>query len=110
VDGAVDVDAIEKLVAERKLTSEGMDPHTVSAIREQTQSRHLHPNMTSPLDMHRLHPAMRPRLPLRLIQSRHVPNVTAPTIQRLKLFWGLTDSDTPVRKLAARPVSPRSIG
>ena len=27
VDGAVDVEAIEKLVAERKLTSEGMNPH-----------------------------------------------------------------------------------
>ena len=30
VDGAVDVAAIEKLVAERKLTSEGMDPNSVS--------------------------------------------------------------------------------
>ena len=30
VDGAVDVEAIEKLVAERKLTSEGMDPHAVA--------------------------------------------------------------------------------
>ena len=29
VDGAVDVAAIEKLVAERKLTSEGMDPNSV---------------------------------------------------------------------------------
>ena len=75
-----------------------------------SQSRHLHPNMTFPPDMRRLHPAMRQgRLPLRLIQSRHAPNATAPTIQRPKLFWGLTDSDTPVRELAARPPSPRSI-
>jgi superfamily II DNA or RNA helicase len=47
VDGAVDVDAIEKLVAERKLTSEGMDPHAVSAIREQmerAQARRLQPH------------------------------------------------------------------
>ena len=47
VDGAVDVDAIEKLVAERKLTSEGMDPHAVSEIREQmerAQARRLQPH------------------------------------------------------------------
>ena len=47
VDGAVDVGAIEKLVAERKLTSEGMDPHTVSAIRDQmerAQARRLQPH------------------------------------------------------------------
>ena len=47
VDGAVDVDAIEKLVAERKLTSEGMDPHAVAAIREQmerAQARRLQPH------------------------------------------------------------------
>jgi superfamily II DNA/RNA helicase len=47
VDGAVDVDAIEKLVAERKLTSEGMDPHAVSEIREQmerAQARRLSPH------------------------------------------------------------------
>jgi superfamily II DNA or RNA helicase len=47
VDGAVDVGAIEKLVAERKLTSEGMDPHAVSAIREQmerAQARRLQPH------------------------------------------------------------------
>jgi Domain of unknown function (DUF3883) len=31
------VHAIEKLVAERKLTSEGMDPHAVSEIREQME-------------------------------------------------------------------------
>lgn len=50
VDGAVDVDAIEKLVAERKLTSEGMDPHTVSEIREQmerAQARRLQPHFIS---------------------------------------------------------------
>ncbi len=47
VDGAVDVAAIERLVAERKLTSEGMDPHAVSAIREQmerAQARRLQPH------------------------------------------------------------------
>jgi superfamily II DNA or RNA helicase len=47
VDGAVDVAAIEKLVAERKLTSEGMNPHTVSEIREQmerAQARRLQPH------------------------------------------------------------------
>ncbi|MCA3160160.1 MAG: DUF3883 domain-containing protein, partial [Burkholderiales bacterium] len=47
VDGAVDVGAIEKLVAERKLTSEGMDPNAVSAIREQmerAQARRLQPH------------------------------------------------------------------
>ncbi len=47
VDGAVDVAAIEKLVAERKLTSEGMDPSSVSAIREQmerAQARRLQPH------------------------------------------------------------------
>jgi superfamily II DNA or RNA helicase len=47
VDGAVDVDAIESLVAERKLTSEGMDPHAVSAIREEmerAQARRLQPH------------------------------------------------------------------
>ncbi len=47
VDGVVDVAAIEKLVAERKLTSEGMDPNSVSAIREQmerAQARRLQPH------------------------------------------------------------------
>ena len=47
VDGAVDVDAIEKLVAERKLTSEGMDPNAVAAIREEmerAQARRLQPH------------------------------------------------------------------
>jgi superfamily II DNA/RNA helicase len=47
VDGAVDVDAIQKLVAERKLTSEGMDPLAVSEIREQmerAQARRLQPH------------------------------------------------------------------
>ena len=34
VDGAVDVENIEKLVAERKLTSEGMNPSSVAEIRE----------------------------------------------------------------------------
>ena len=50
VDGAVDVEAIEKLVAERKLTSEGMDPSTVAAIREQmerAQARRLQPHFIS---------------------------------------------------------------
>jgi len=37
VDDAVDVDAIERLVAERKLTSEGMDPNAVAAIREEME-------------------------------------------------------------------------
>lgn len=47
VDNAVDVDAIRTLVAERKLTSEGMDPHTVTAIREEmerAQARRLQPH------------------------------------------------------------------
>jgi hypothetical protein len=47
VEGAVDVGAIEKLVAERKLTSEGMDPHVISEIREQmerAQARRLQPH------------------------------------------------------------------
>ncbi|MCL2716064.1 MAG: DUF3883 domain-containing protein [Alphaproteobacteria bacterium] len=47
VDGAVDVPAIEKLVAERKLTSEGMDAHAVGVIREQmerAQARRLQPH------------------------------------------------------------------
>lgn len=47
VDGAVDVESIEKLVAERKLTSEGMNPHAVAAIREQmerAQARRLQPH------------------------------------------------------------------
>ena len=50
VDGVVDVAAIEKLVAERKLTSEGMNPHSVSAIREQmerAQTRRLQPHFIS---------------------------------------------------------------
>jgi SNF2 family DNA or RNA helicase len=50
VDGAVDVGAIEKLVAERKLTSEGMDPHVVGEIREQmerAQARRLQPHFIS---------------------------------------------------------------
>jgi superfamily II DNA or RNA helicase len=50
VDGAVDTDAIEKLVAERKLTSEGLDPRTVAAIREEmerAQARRLQPHFIS---------------------------------------------------------------
>lgn len=47
VDGAVDVEAIQRLVSERKLTSEGMDPAVVSAIREdmeRAQARRLQPH------------------------------------------------------------------
>lgn len=47
VEGAVDVEAIETLVAERKLTSEGMDPNAVSEIRmemERAQARRLQPH------------------------------------------------------------------
>ena len=47
VDGAVDVASIERLVAERKLTSEGMDPNAVAAIREEmerAQARRLQPH------------------------------------------------------------------
>ena len=47
VDGAVDVATIETLVAERKLTSEGLDPKSVSAIREEmerAQARRLQPH------------------------------------------------------------------
>ena len=47
VDGAVDVGAIEELVAERKLTSEGMDPRAVAAVREEmerAQARRLQPH------------------------------------------------------------------
>ena len=47
VDDAVDVDAIERLVAERKLTSEGMDPNAVATIREEmerAQARRLQPH------------------------------------------------------------------
>jgi len=47
VEGAVDVAAIERLVSERKLTSEGMDPHVVAAIREEmerAQARRLQPH------------------------------------------------------------------
>lgn len=47
VDGAVDVDTIEKLVAERKLTSEGMNPSSVAEIREQMEraaARRLQPH------------------------------------------------------------------
>jgi SNF2 family DNA or RNA helicase len=47
VDGAVDVGTIDTLVAERKLTSEGLDPKVVSAIREEmerAQARRLQPH------------------------------------------------------------------
>ncbi len=47
VDDAVDVGAIERLVAERKLTSEGIDPNAVAAIRdemERAQARRLQPH------------------------------------------------------------------
>jgi superfamily II DNA or RNA helicase len=47
VEGAVDVSAIETLVAERKLTSEGMDPNSVADIRlemERAQARRLQPH------------------------------------------------------------------
>lgn len=47
VDGAVDVGAIERLVAERKLTTEGMNPHAVAAVREameRAQARRLQPH------------------------------------------------------------------
>lgn len=47
VDGAVDVDSIEKLVAERKLTSEGMSLSSVAQIREQmerAQAQRLQPH------------------------------------------------------------------
>lgn len=47
VDGAVDIEAIETLVAERKLTTEGMDPSVVTAIREEmerAQARRLQPH------------------------------------------------------------------
>jgi superfamily II DNA or RNA helicase len=47
VDGAVDVASIERLVAERKLTSEGMDPNAVAAIREEMEralARRLQPH------------------------------------------------------------------
>ncbi|MET3842048.1 DUF3883 domain-containing protein [Bradyrhizobium sp. OAE829] len=47
VDGAVDVEAIEKLVAERKLTSEGMSASSVAEVREQmerAQARRLQPH------------------------------------------------------------------
>ncbi|MBY5549638.1 DUF3883 domain-containing protein [Rhizobium leguminosarum] len=47
VDGVVDVETIEKLVAERKLTSEGMSPSSVAEIREQMEraaARRLQPH------------------------------------------------------------------
>ncbi|HUY05087.1 MAG TPA: helicase-related protein [Rhodocyclaceae bacterium] len=50
VDDAVDVGAIERLVAERKLTSEGMDPNAITVIREEmerAQARRLQPHFIS---------------------------------------------------------------
>ena len=50
VDGAVNVPAIEKLVAERKLTSEGMSLTDVEAIRmqmERAAARRLQPHFIS---------------------------------------------------------------
>ena len=47
VDEAVDVGAIEKLVAERKLTSEGMDPNVLATVREEmdrAEVRRLQPH------------------------------------------------------------------
>ena len=47
VDDAVDVESIERLVAERKLTSEGVDPNAVATIREEmerAQARRLQPH------------------------------------------------------------------
>lgn len=47
VEGAVDVEAIEALAADRKLTSEGMNPSAVAAIRlemERAQARKLQPH------------------------------------------------------------------
>lgn len=47
VDNVVDVDAIRQLVAERKLTTEGMDPSAVGAIREEmerAEARRLQPH------------------------------------------------------------------
>jgi len=47
VEGAVDVESINRLVAERKLTTEGMNPATVAEIREQmerAQARRLQPH------------------------------------------------------------------
>jgi hypothetical protein len=52
VAGIVDTEAIERLVAERKLTSEGMDLSTVAAIREEmerAQARRLQPHFISAL-------------------------------------------------------------
>jgi hypothetical protein len=37
VDGAVDVDVIERLVVQRKIISAGMDPAVVLAIREEME-------------------------------------------------------------------------
>lgn len=46
VDGVVNKEAIEALIRERKLTSEGMDPATITSIREEmerAQARRLQP-------------------------------------------------------------------
>jgi superfamily II DNA or RNA helicase len=47
VDGVVDKERIEKLIRERKLTSEGLDPRTVTEIREKmerAEARRLQPH------------------------------------------------------------------
>jgi hypothetical protein len=47
VDGVVDTEKIEKLIRERKLTSEGLDPRSVTEIREKmerAEARRLQPH------------------------------------------------------------------
>ena len=47
VDGVVDKEKIEKLIRERKLTSEGLDPRSVTEIREKmerAEARRLQPH------------------------------------------------------------------
>jgi hypothetical protein len=47
VDGVVDKEKIEKLIRERKLTSEGLDPRSVTEIRERmerAEARRLQPH------------------------------------------------------------------
>lgn len=47
VEGSVDVEAIRRIVEERKLTSEGMDPNAVAVIREEMEraaARRLQPH------------------------------------------------------------------
>jgi superfamily II DNA or RNA helicase len=47
VEGAIDVGAIEKLVAERKLTSEGMDPHSAKSASRWSVPRRVAFSRTS---------------------------------------------------------------